>query len=298
MIEAREAGKRLMLVFHQDGCPYCNALVERNLAQKDIEEKVRKNFDAIEINLWGDLEVTNMEGTQFTEKTFAQQLKVQFTPTILFYDENGDFALRINGYYPPDKFRLALDYVIGKHDKNESFNDYLARLQPPPAGTLPADISDRPYITGDGDMLASLSKEDKPMILLFEQTDCSNCQQLDEKVLKLEQTQEFISAFNVVRLDMWGSKQVKSIDGKEMTERELAKSLGVSYAPTLIFYSSDGANKQEVIRSESWFKRFHTKSMMDYVATNAWQQEANFQRYISARADAIRESGKDVNIFD
>jgi len=31
--EAAEKNKRLMLIFHQPGCPFCNALVERNLAQ-------------------------------------------------------------------------------------------------------------------------------------------------------------------------------------------------------------------------------------------------------------------------
>jgi hypothetical protein len=30
--EAGEAGRRVMLFFHQAGCPYCNLLVERNLS--------------------------------------------------------------------------------------------------------------------------------------------------------------------------------------------------------------------------------------------------------------------------
>ena len=42
--EAKADGKRIVVFFHQDGCPYCNALVERNLAQKDIADKVKKNF--------------------------------------------------------------------------------------------------------------------------------------------------------------------------------------------------------------------------------------------------------------
>lgn len=37
---ANMSGKRLMVLFTQDGCPYCNALVERNFAQKDIEALV------------------------------------------------------------------------------------------------------------------------------------------------------------------------------------------------------------------------------------------------------------------
>jgi hypothetical protein len=34
---------------------------------------------------------------------------VQFTPTLVFFDEKGGVALRVNGYYPPDRFLAALD---------------------------------------------------------------------------------------------------------------------------------------------------------------------------------------------
>ena len=39
--EAADAGKRVAVLFHQDGCPYCNALVERNLSQRDIESLLK-----------------------------------------------------------------------------------------------------------------------------------------------------------------------------------------------------------------------------------------------------------------
>ncbi|WP_455204506.1 thioredoxin family protein, partial [Kaarinaea lacus] len=109
--EAKNANKRLMLFFHQDGCPYCNALVERNLSQKDIEAKVKKNFDVIAMNMWGDREVTYIDGKQYTEKSFAEALRVQFTPTLIFYDEQGNIVLRLNGYRAPDRFNVDLDYV-------------------------------------------------------------------------------------------------------------------------------------------------------------------------------------------
>jgi len=37
---------------------------------------------------------------------------------------------------------------------------------------------------------------------------------------------------------------------------------------------------------------------MDYVVSGDWEEEANFQRYLSARAEAIREQGSNVNIWD
>lgn len=298
ILEAREAGKRLMLVFHQDGCPYCNIFVERNLAQKDIEDTIRQHFDVIEINMWGDREVTNVDGQLFTEKRFAEQLKVQFTPTVLFFDEQGQHALRINGYYPPDKFRLALEYVINKKEQQQKFSEYIASRYQAPPSPEPSDVTKRRYINGDASSLSQLAAQDKPLLLLFEQSDCTNCQELENKVLSLEDTQSLMSQYNVVRLDMWGNTATTDLSGKPTTERELAKALNVAYAPTMIFYASDGAAKQEIIRSESWFKRFHTQSLMDYVASNAWQEQPSFQRYISARAEHIQESGNDVNIFD
>ncbi|MEM7257712.1 MAG: thioredoxin fold domain-containing protein [Pseudomonadota bacterium] len=297
ILEAREAGKRLMLVFHQDGCPYCNVFVERNLAQKDIEDTIRQKFDVMEINMWGDREVTDVDGQPFTEKRFAEQLKVQFTPTVLFFDEQGQHALRINGYYPPDKFRLALEYVINKNEQQQKFSEFIAARYQQPEDKA-SDLSARSYIDGDATTLSRFAAEDKPLLLLFEQSDCTNCKELENKVLSLEETQALMSQYNVVRLDMWGNTELTDLSGNATTERELAKMLNVAYAPTMIFYASDGSAKQEVIRSESWFKRFHTQSLMDYVASNAWQEQPSFQRYISARAEHIQESGNNVNIFD
>ena len=82
--EAGEAGRRVIVFFHQDGCPYCNALIEEAFSRKDVEDDVKAHFDVIAMNMWGDREVLSLEGRTFTEKTFSAALKVQFTPTLVF----------------------------------------------------------------------------------------------------------------------------------------------------------------------------------------------------------------------
>ena len=300
ILEARQSGKRLMLVFHQPGCPYCNAFVERNLAQKDIETSVKTNFDVIEINMWGDLEVIDVNGTEFTEKTFASHLKVQFTPTVLMYDQSGSIALRINGYYPPDKFRAALDYVLDENHKTQSFNDYLATLSSADVSASPVkNPASQPYILADdfstGDDITLPGKDNnKPYILLFEQKDCRNCSQLHDTVLSEQKTQSYMDQFDTLRIDMWGKDKIIDQHGNETSGRELAGMLDVSYAPTMVMYSAD---HQEVIRSESWLKQFHTQSMMDYVLSDAWQEQPSFQIYLRERADKIRNNGEVVDIL-
>ena len=138
--EAAAAGRRLMVVFHQDGCPYCNALIEKNLAQKDIEQNVRKHFDVVAINMWGSREVASIGGKTYTEKSFADALKVQFTPTILFFNEQGKVILRLNGYLPPHRFKVAIDYVAKKHENKISYRDYVSRHLPKTAGKAKPEL--------------------------------------------------------------------------------------------------------------------------------------------------------------
>lgn len=291
--EATEAGKRLMLLFHQDNCPYCNAFVERNLSQKDIEATMQEHFDVVEFNMWGDREVASVGGQTYTEKTFAEALKVQFTPTILFLDEDGKLALRINGYQDPDRFRLVLDYVQNKREKTMSFEDYVSEHA---KDSSAESIPDRDYFTGPVTELAARpGKDTKPLLLFFEQGSCRNCETLHDEVLVKEESLELLKEFDVYQVDMWGRDEFKTPDGETVTGRQWSKQLGVNYAPTLILYAADGT---EVIRSEAWFKTFHTQSILDYVVSEDWREEGSFQRYLSARADELREQGIDVNIWD
>ncbi len=91
-----------MLYFWQTGCPYCNALVEQNFAQRDIVETMQSNYQLVGINMWGDREVIQVGGKVFTEKTLAAALQVNYTPRSLFFDEARKVKLRLNGCYPPD----------------------------------------------------------------------------------------------------------------------------------------------------------------------------------------------------
>src|SRR5436309_1817133 len=102
--DAAKEHKRLLVYFGQDGCPYCKRLMVTNFAQRAIVDKARRHFVAIALNMWGDREVTWIDGMVITEKALARKLEVQFTPTILFFDEKGKVVARLNGYYPPAQF--------------------------------------------------------------------------------------------------------------------------------------------------------------------------------------------------
>ena len=209
--EAAESGRRVMIIFHQDNCPYCNALVERNLSQKQIEKKVRDNFDVIAVNMWGDRDVVTVEGESFSEKEFAQALKVQFTPTILIFDEHGQVALRLNGYLPPEKFEAAIDYAAGRMESRMSYNQYLSETTvSAPSGQMMMED----FCTAPPADLSAADQAERPTAVFFEQKHCPNCDVLHHKVLSDPPTRAIAKKFRCVQLDMWSGDEVTTPGGE------------------------------------------------------------------------------------
>lgn len=289
--EAASNDKRVLLYFYQDGCPYCKKLLETNFALRDIVERTRATLEVVAINLWGDREVTGFDGEATTEKQFAADLKVMFTPTMLFLDEQGDVVMRLNGYYPPHKFSAVLDYVGERMEKQLAFRDYWEQQAPPAAtGTLHRDPSylQPPY-------RLSQRSAPKPLLVLFEQKDCAACDELHLDILKRKESAELLHGFDVVLLDMWSATAVQTPDGSDTTAAEWAKQLGIQYAPTLVMFDHGG---REVFRAEAYLKAFHIQSSLDYVLSGAYRDQPSFQRFVQARADALEAQGIHVDLMD
>lgn len=287
--EAAEAGRRVMIYFHQDGCPYCARLVEENFADPDIKAYIQQHFDGIAINMWGDREVISVGGRTFTEKTFAAALKVQYTPTLIFLDESGKVALRLNGYYPPRDFRAALNFVAQKRETRESFAQYrLAQL--PAEGSL----IDENFYLADSDLAALSAKSERPLVVYFESPDCSECRTMHQRVLADVATRNLVTQADNVQLDVGSSRSIVTPAGAVTTARQWALDLGISYTPSLVFFDTSG---KEVMRVEAFLKTFHFQSVYAYVLEKAYLEEPEFQRYISERADQIREAGFDTDIW-
>ncbi|MDH5444558.1 MAG: thioredoxin fold domain-containing protein [Gammaproteobacteria bacterium] len=290
--EAAAKEKRLILYFYQDGCPYCSKLLRDNFGQRRIAKKTRQHFDVIAINMWGDRDITWVDGTGAREKLFAARMKVMFTPTMLFLDEKGNIALRVNGYYAPDKFDAALDYVRLHQEKKIAFREFYQQRNPIKAS---GKLHSQPFLEKPPYNLVNLTdKNDKPILVLFEQHQCKECDELHKDIFKREDTLLQLDGFNVIRLDMWSDEKLVVFDGRRTTARKWAKDLKVQYAPSMVFFDPRG---KEVIRTEAYLKSFHLQSVMDYVATGAYRGQPSFQRFISDRADRLEKQGVHVDLM-
>lgn len=85
LAEAQAEGRRLMVIIEQRGCIYCTKMYEEVFPIPEIDAMLRDQFFVVQINMFGDIDVTDFDGTTLPEKDMVRRWGVNFTPTILFY---------------------------------------------------------------------------------------------------------------------------------------------------------------------------------------------------------------------
>lgn len=90
LAEATAEGKRLMVLVEQRGCIYCDKMHKEVFAVPEITEYIEENFFVVQINMFGDIEVTDFDGTALPEKEMVKRWGALFTPSIYFFPEEVD----------------------------------------------------------------------------------------------------------------------------------------------------------------------------------------------------------------
>lgn len=136
MQSAADDGKRLVIMFEQRGCIYCSKMHEEILSDPEIADYIQENFKVVQYNLFGDEDVTDLDGESLTEKTAARRWNVLYTPTIVFLPEDaaddatvGSSAVStMPGAFGKKTFLHMFQWVREKgYETDEHFQKYHAR---------------------------------------------------------------------------------------------------------------------------------------------------------------------------
>ncbi|WP_417410040.1 thioredoxin family protein [Hoeflea sp.] len=134
---AREEGKRLVMIFEQRGCIYCAKMHEVLLADPEVADYIKANFKVVQYNMFGDEEVTDLDGEVLTEKTAARKWGFVFTPTLMFLPDEvpeGKTAaeaavVTMPGAFGKWTFLNMFKWVAEKgYEGDEHFQKYHARI--------------------------------------------------------------------------------------------------------------------------------------------------------------------------
>ena len=287
---AARDSKRLMLYFGQDGCPYCRELMTNSFSQKQIVEKTRKHFVAIALNLFGDREVTWVDGRRMSEKSFARLLKVQFTPSLLFLDGDGRVVTRLNGYHPPHRLSAVLDFVAGGMESRLSLAEHLAGL---PADPARPSLNPQPFFMKPPFDLTRRA-DGRPLAVIFESRSCQPCDEMHQQGLQRAEVRAQLPKFDIARFALNDTTGVITPSGEQRSAAAWARELGVLYTPTWVFFD---VAAREVFRVDGYVRPFHLATSLEYVASGAYRREPEFQRFIRAKTERLRDAGKPVELL-
>jgi thioredoxin-related protein len=277
LAEAIAAGKQgIALYFGQANCAYCKALMEINLAKPDIVNYVRQNYDIIPLDIWGSRQVTLFDGEVISERNLAIRENTNFTPSLIFFDERGELAFRMRGYYKPYRFQAAMHYIVEDFYKKESFRDYMERADPPPRFAVDDLNEHEQALKGPVILDRRVAPGRKPLAVIFEQRQCHACDQLHSEPLNNEQTKKWLDGFELRQLDAWSDTPVITPRGEAMTAQEWARRLGIHYMPTTVFFDPRG---NEILRIDSVVKLYRMRSMLSFILTNGYLEYPTFQHW-------------------
>ena len=281
--DASDAGKHVLLFFELNGCPYCDRMLSESFETEPLSSYIQQHFDTIAINIQGDREIAFNEEISVTEKELGELLKVYSTPALLFLDQDNKTIVRVNGYRAPERFRQVLEFVATKSYQTTELADYLqAKLDRNVyqlrANPLFSEVTD-------------LSSVDGPLMVIFEDGSCYDCDEFHDGILAHELVRKEIAPFTIVRLDADSTAPIVDVLGNKTTPAELARKYEMIYRPGVLVFDDGNLLR----RHDSLTFPHHFKESMRYVAGGYYRQ-TDYRSYSQQRTEELLAEGVIIDL--
>lgn len=139
------------------------------------------------------------------------------------------------------------------------------------------------------DDLEGAAKEGKRFVVMWELRGCPYCKETHFVNFSQPRISDYVKAnFEVLQLNIIGSRKVTDFDGQEVSEKELAAKYGVRFTPTIQFFG-EGAGvlkalppqKREVARAPGYLRPDDFLAMFRYVREKAYESKS-FRDYVKS----------------
>jgi thioredoxin-related protein len=137
--------------------------------------------------------------------------------------------------------------------------------------------------------IAGAADQDKHFAIIWELKGCPFCRETHRVNFANDKIRNFITThFEVLQLNVIGSRPVTDFDGEEISEKQLASKYGIRFTPTIQFFPKSfsgidamAAKDREATRLAGYMPPDQFLSMFQYVAEQAYQKKT-FQQYLKS----------------
>jgi len=139
------------------------------------------------------------------------------------------------------------------------------------------------------DDLDAAAKRGKRFAVMWELKGCPYCKETHFVNFARPDIADFVrSNFDILQLNMIGSRKVTDFDGAELTEKQLAGKYGIRYSPTFQFFPPNAAGlkemaveRREVARIAGYLRPDDFLALFRYVRENAYETKS-FRDFLRA----------------
>ena len=141
------------------------------------------------------------------------------------------------------------------------------------------------------DDLAAAAENKKRFAIMWELRGCPYCKETHlVNFAKPEITSYIRERFEILQLNIIGSREVTDFDGAKLSEKALARKYDVRYTPTFQFFPDSAAGlaekppqKREVARAQGYLEPPHFLAMFRYVSESAYEK-GTLRDYLKANS--------------
>ena len=141
------------------------------------------------------------------------------------------------------------------------------------------------------DDLATSSQGKKRLAIMWELRGCPYCKETHLVNFANPEIADFIKQrFEILQLNIIGSREVTDFDGEKLSEKALARKYDVRYTPTFQFFPDSAAGlaakaprEREVARAQGYLEPQHFLAMFRFVSERAYEK-GNLRDYLKANS--------------
>lgn len=132
--DAQDAGKGLLIIVEQQGCPYCRELHKVNFRIPDLVDNMTASFNVLQLDLRGARELTDANGNTGPERDIIRKWGIVYTPTLIYIPKDADIEGKtaaeaavavMPGYFKPFHFSTMIEYVASDAYRDMHFQDFV-----------------------------------------------------------------------------------------------------------------------------------------------------------------------------
>ena len=130
LLDLTKSRKPVLILFEQPRCHACDILHGGPLQNPQIRRRLQQ-FNAVQLDSTTNQPIITPGGQRTTSGKWARELYMDYTPTLMFFDEHGNEVVRIDSVVWFYRLSNVLDYVLDKgYLQYPTFQQWRGRKKP------------------------------------------------------------------------------------------------------------------------------------------------------------------------